>query len=139
MKRLFLVWTLIFSFISVPGLALIHDVAHPFHAHLHEENHNSEWGQHSHHGHHDHDFHHSSSQQHADHHHHEVSGFHSALETWLCELYDLASAQFVAKCHNPAPQVVHLASAVDLPAWAAVYSPGFYPNFWGRAPPVSLI
>jgi hypothetical protein len=133
MKRLFLVWTLIFSFISVPGLALIHDVAHPFHAHLDGENHHSEWGHHSHHG----DLNHQQA-NHLDP-DHAVSGFHDALETWLCELYDLASAQFVAKCHNLAPQVVHRASAVDLPAWAAVYSPGFYPSFWGRAPPVSLI
>lgn len=131
MKRLFLVWTLIFSFISVPGLALIHDVAHPFHAHLHHHQPSHELHTASHVDEHPQQTHYKVP--------HNTSGFHYALETWLCELYDLTSAQFIAKCHNPAPQVVHLASAIDLPTWEQVYSPRFYPSFWGRAPPVTLI
>ena len=131
MKRLFLLWTLIFSFISVPGLALIHDVAHPFHAHLHDH-------QHSHHDPHTHTDH-SQQQAHHDHHHHLLSGFHDALETWLCELYEVTSTTAVTDRAYLLLSDFPLYTAYALPSWVKVYSPGFYPDFWGRAPPLALI
>ena len=126
MKKHFLLWTLIFSFISVPGLALIHDVAHPFHAHLHDH-------QHSH-------ADHSQQQAHHDHHHHHfLSGFHDALETWLCELYEVTSTTAVIDRTFPLLSDFAIYTAYAPPSWVKVYSPGFYPDFLGRAPPLALI
>lgn len=122
MKRLVLMWTLLLSIISVPALALIHDVVHPFHTDLHDSQPHS---------------HHISNHQDA-HSHHGVSSIHHALETWLCELYDVTTTQVVTAQHDANLLGLSQHLRLSFPEPAAVLSLRWYPNFWGRAPPSSL-